>query len=235
MAKTIDMVGMKFGKLTVIERRGSDKSRACWLCMCECGNTCIVKGKYLRNGDTKSCGCIVVENAKQNAVKNIKRNNIYIKDDVLHIKFHNSKKEFICDASDYGKVVSTTWHVTKYGYARGNINGKMIFFHDYIMGISLEDGLFCDHINGDRLDNRKCNLRKVTSQQNSLNKSVYVNNSTGHKGVHKSQNKKKWIAVIGKDGRQYHLGTFNTFDEAVSARKSAEDELFGEYRRLDAS
>ena len=59
MARVKDMTGMKFGRLTVIERAENKGRRreACWLCKCECGNEIIVRGDSLRNGRTTSCGC----------------------------------------------------------------------------------------------------------------------------------------------------------------------------------
>ena len=60
MGKVIDITGQKFGKLTVIREEGRTKEgRATWLCQCDCGNTKVIKGKALRKGTTKSCGCIV--------------------------------------------------------------------------------------------------------------------------------------------------------------------------------
>ena len=53
-----DETGNKYGRLTVIKYEGINKQgRAVWLCKCSCGNTTTVVGKYLRNGDTTSCGC----------------------------------------------------------------------------------------------------------------------------------------------------------------------------------
>ena len=58
MSKAKDLTGMKFGRLTVIERRGSDKrKKALWLCKCECGNEVIVRTDILKSGATTSCGC----------------------------------------------------------------------------------------------------------------------------------------------------------------------------------
>lgn len=62
------MTGKRFGKLVVIKRSGSDKHKnATWLCKCDCGNETIVSGIYLRQGETRSCGCLqrkVVREAK---------------------------------------------------------------------------------------------------------------------------------------------------------------------------
>lgn len=58
MPKALNLIGEKYGKLTVLEKAGKDK-RGCWLwlCKCECGNETIVNGAKLKNGHTKSCGC----------------------------------------------------------------------------------------------------------------------------------------------------------------------------------
>lgn len=61
---TIDLTGQKFGKLTVIKKVekpnnvNPNRQYVFWLCQCDCGNTCVINGTYLRNGDTCSCGCI---------------------------------------------------------------------------------------------------------------------------------------------------------------------------------
>ena len=68
MSKAKDLTGTKFGRLTVIERRGSDKSGiAMWLCRCECGNEVVVRGSSLRRGGTTSCGCYNREKASEKA------------------------------------------------------------------------------------------------------------------------------------------------------------------------
>lgn len=62
----IDMIGKKYGRLTVIARaENSAKGRARWLCKCDCGNEKIVLGKHLRNGSTQSCGCLNKERTSQ--------------------------------------------------------------------------------------------------------------------------------------------------------------------------
>lgn len=67
MGKLIDLTGQKFGRLTVIERDGKTVrgEHARWLCQCECGKTTITLGRNLREGKTKSCGCIQAEHASR--------------------------------------------------------------------------------------------------------------------------------------------------------------------------
>jgi len=68
MAKFIDITGEKFGRLTVVERAENNKfGDAQWLCKCECGTEKAVTGYKLRNGHTKSCGCLSVDMGKERA------------------------------------------------------------------------------------------------------------------------------------------------------------------------
>ena len=57
MGKLIDMIGKRYGRLTIISRADNDGTRAVWNCKCECGNEVAVQGKKIRSGHTKSCGC----------------------------------------------------------------------------------------------------------------------------------------------------------------------------------
>lgn len=57
MGTLIDLTGQRFGRLTVIQHVGSQNGHVVWKCICDCGNSCNVKGIHLRNGHTTSCGC----------------------------------------------------------------------------------------------------------------------------------------------------------------------------------
>ena len=69
-ANTINEIGKIYGKLTVVEKAETPKGKigAYWKCKCKCGNEVIVKGDYLRNGDTQSCGCLNSKNEAQIAI-----------------------------------------------------------------------------------------------------------------------------------------------------------------------
>ena len=65
MTRTIDLTGQKFGKLTVIERKGTNiRGYAQWYCKCDCGKNTLVAGCNLRSGDTKSCGCLSIKHGQ---------------------------------------------------------------------------------------------------------------------------------------------------------------------------
>jgi len=79
-----------------------------------------------------------------------------------------------------------------------------------------------DHINHDTLDNRLINLRIVDNATNCKNKSRSKNNTTGVTGVYYCRSKLKWVAKIGVDNKLNNIGQYETFDEAVEARRKAE-------------
>lgn len=73
MGKLINIVGLKFSRLTIESRAPNQQTRAAWNCACECGNRVVVDGKKLRTGHTKSCGCYRVEvTAPAQGRKNLK-------------------------------------------------------------------------------------------------------------------------------------------------------------------
>lgn len=118
---------------------------------------------------------------------------------------------------------------TSYGYLQvnlGKVGGgrphlvhRLIFL--YMTGEMPEKDV--DHINGDRLDNRWCNLRLVDRQTNLRNMGVRSDNSSGYPGVSFAKDRNKWHAYIGSSiGERITLGHFGTREEAVAARKGAE-------------
>ena len=79
-----------------------------------------------------------------------------------------------------------------------------------------------DHINRSRADNRICNLRDVTHQQNVQNAGNFCNNTSGRKGVYWNKRDSRWSARFLLGDKYLSLGCFKTFDEAVAARVAAE-------------
>ena len=82
-----------------------------------------------------------------------------------------------------------------------------------------------DHINGVRTDNRLCNLREVTHQQNHMNQRISSKNTSGVTGVYLNNRKKLWCAQMKFNGKTYHLGSSAIFEEAVALRKNEENRL----------
>jgi hypothetical protein len=89
-----------------------------------------------------------------------------------------------------------------------------------------------DHINGIKSDNRPCNLREASRNQNVWNRSSPSTNTSGHKGIFWSAaGKKHWRASICRDGKKHYLGSFESADEAAEAYRMASQELHGEFAR----
>lgn len=92
---------------------------------------------------------------------------------------------------------------------------------------------FLDHINGDRLDNRICNLRLATWSENAMNAPKRRNNTSGYKGVFWDAKREKWMALIGIDGRYRNLGRYDTKEEAFAAYCAGCKKYHGEFARVD--
>ena len=142
----------------------------------------------------------------------------------------------LIDDNDYEKVIQYKWLCNNYGYAtrqywdRISKKYKGIFLSNFILG-ALENQSV-DHINGNRLDNRKNNLRICSFLENRRNKSIYKNNKSGFKGVDKSS-KNRWRATIRINGEKIHLGSFIDKKEAALAYDLAAQKHFGEFARLN--
>jgi hypothetical protein len=92
-----------------------------------------------------------------------------------------------------------------------------------------DEGLEIDHVNGDRLDNRFCNLRKATHAQNTRNKVASRSSATGCKGVYFDKDRNKFAAEVIHESKRYRLGRFETLDEAKAARDAAAKALHKQF------
>lgn len=113
------------------------------------------------------------------------------------------------------------------GYAITKVDSKPIFIHRIIM--NTPNGSFTDHINGDRLDNRKQNLRLCTYQNYNRNRRVADVNKSGVTGVYYSKTNNKWVAQIKNNGKIINLGFFENIEDAGLIRLKAEQILFKEF------
>ena len=230
MSKAFNLTGKKFGRLTVVKRvenyvYPNGYHDVQWLCRCDCGNEIVVRAKALtKNNGTKSCGCLQKEM--------VKKYNLYNLSGSYGIGYTLNGEEFWFDLEDYDLIKNYCWFITDKGYVRttdANNNFKPIYLHRLIMNVS--DDYYVDHIHGanSRHDNRKFNLRIATASQNQMNVNLSINNTSGATGVNWDKRKHKWTARIGINYERIHLGDFDSFEDAVRARKLAEDKYFGEF------
>ena len=148
---------------------------------------------------------------------------------ILYDKNNNEKARAIIDIDDINKVKVYKWGLSGGGYARNETH--RLFLHRLIT--NCPEGMIVDHINRNRLDNRKSNLRIVNDEQNSLNQGLKSNNTSGYKGVSWNKRRNKWEVYINVNKKRIKLGYYDDLEEAIKVRKEAEIKYHGEYRRLE--
>lgn len=194
-----DMTGERFGLLKVIERAPSRrKGRAAWLCECECGKRCVVTGKDLQEKKTQSCGCL---RRKSAAIR-----------DLTGQYFGLLKAKCPTDKRDY--------------------KGSVIWHCECRCGNSKE--VSSDKLLGDNTVSCCCKQRE---NQRNLNKTLHridgtcvehlkrkmrSDNTSGYTGIFIQRNGRCRVA-IGFKGVRHHLGTYDTLEEALAARRQGEE------------
>lgn len=135
----------------------------------------------------------------------------------------NKNKIALVDEEDFIKVREFCWTLNSSGYAVVYSKVQFMYMHRLVLNLSKSDELSVDHINGDKLDNRKSNLRICGLGINGFNK------KTGSKfrGVSRCKLKNKWRANIVKNGKQISLGYHDSEISAHEAYKKAALELYG--------
>ncbi len=160
----------------------------------------------------------------------------------LRIKSKGVWHTCLFSEQDKDFVLSRKWHVTAQGYAGTNtllsdgLPKRVITMHRAILGLT-DTKDHADHINGNRLDNRRENLRKCTQTEN--NRNVIPYGKTGYIGVVYDKRKTKngeWVGIkaqLRTGGKNICIGRFNTEIEAAKARDEASKKYFGEFARLN--
>lgn len=242
MMKTKDLTGQIFGKWKVlyqVEDYVSPKGQhqPMWMCECQCDKHTrkSVKAYVLNRGESTSCGCYNVEATKK---RNSRQNTYKLINDEYYIGYTQSGKEFYFDKEDYDLIKDYCWNIdNSNGYVKtiDRIDGSgKIYLHRLVMRCEKGDNTTIDHIDRNRINCRKCNLRFVTKCQNSMNAGIRSDNISGVKGVYWDKGKNKWIAKITVNKQDIYLGNYNNFEDAESARKEAEEKYFGEYNIINS-
>ena len=192
-----DIAGKRFGRWTVVERIVNKKDY--WLCKCECGAIKHVYGSSLRRGKSKSCGC--TQPYYGDLTNKRFGRLVVLKELGLNAK-GGRLWQCLCDCGNRTKTTT---------------NGL-------VRDVTTSCGCFSRECSKERIKKFNKDNHVENTNLNSLrNKKTPKHNKSGVRGVALDNN--KFTAQIGFQKRKYHLGTFNTLEEAAAARKEAEERL----------
>lgn len=128
----------------------------------------------------------------------------------------------------------TTWYAVRHVWISGTGKKIVVRMHREVVRLSgREVGKFVDHIDGNGLNNCDGNLRSATAQENKRNSRVRSDSLTGIKGVAYVASKNAWRSRIFHNGRNRHLGYFQSPEAASEAYSEAAERIFGEFARVN--
>lgn len=204
MGKAIDLTGTKIGMLSIIERR-TENSGTYYLCKCDCGNEKWIKSNYIiKKNKISSCGC--VKNYKFTDISGKRFGRLVA---IKRVGTYYSSTLWECKC-DCGNIVNIPLQHLNNGATRS-----------------------CGCLKSDKLKNKN-NFEEYQLDGTNVaylkSKRLSKANKSGVRGVCKKKNG-KWLAQITFKRKNYNLGTYESFEEAVKARKEGEEKLYNEFLR----
>lgn len=154
---------------------------------------------------------------------------IILHGDIALVEVHLDGTAAMIDAADVHLVAGRKWTRRKGGVRQSAGPGQpQPALHRVVLGMAADDVRRVDHVNGNTLDNRRCNLRVCDAAQNGWNRTRRnQNNTSGVPGV--SRNRSGWMAYVDVRRKRIYLGTFPTLAAAAAARRTGEIQHFGEW------
>lgn len=160
-------------------------------------------------------------------------NKFILEGEICKIQLYDNKCNPTCqvivDCEDYDMVKNYKWRVINSDQV---VNNKVGYLSRFLMMVNNTE-LQVDHINHDRLDNRRENLRICFNSENCLNKRKYKKNKSGYKGVCRENSTGKWRSEISFNGVTHYLGTYKTKREAAIRYNREAKKLHGEFACLN--
>jgi HNH endonuclease len=149
--------------------------------------------------------------------------------DSTHFSFFVGDVQGRIDWKDVPRFFGRSIYALPGGYLMVNIGNKAHLMHRLVLEMGPNEIAQVDHIKGDRADNRRSNLRTASPSQNGMNKKARADSQTGIRGVWWDARRQRWCVQICANKKRMAIGRFVSLDEAVDARRRAEDVYHGEF------
>lgn len=159
MGAFIDIKGQRFGRWTVVERVGTNKSGCIlWRCQCDCGKEKVVNGKILRNGESSSCGClhseIIAQQGRKNTTHGKRHTRIYREWSAMKARCYNENHSRYHRYGGRGITICEEWH-------------DFQAFYDWAIANGYQDNLTLDRIDSNgNYEPSNCRWATQKEQQN---------------------------------------------------------------------
>lgn len=209
--KRLDLIGDRYGRLTVIKEVEGKPNKRYFLCKCDCGNEVTVYMGNLRNGQTKSCGCLRDERATQTRTK-----------DLTNKKFSRLTAVEVIGRNENRRV--NIWK------CRCDCGNEIDVRTDHLLSREVRS---CGCL---KLEQDQKNIRDALLDQYIdgiatplLRSKLSTNNTSGIKGLSWAKREKKWRAYIIIGKKHIHLGYFKNKEDAIKARLEAEEKYHKPY------
>lgn len=202
-----DLTGRRFGRLTVIRRAETQNYRTRWTCRCDCGQEKTVASRDLKSGKVKSCGCLRRDVSEKN------------KKDIAGRRFGRLTALYPTQNRDRHGAVCWMCRCDC-----GNLTEAAV---PSLMNGSCKS---CGCLKKENQEKIQSRLHRIdgTCVEFLEKRKKRKDNKSGFRGVYQIKNGKYRVS-IGFRGERIYLGVYESFDDAVEARLSAEKELYGEF------
>lgn len=219
MGKAIDLTSQRFDRLVVVSKTEKRfRGHIVWHCKCDCGNEIDVPAIRLTKKNTRSCGCLLKETASKKGKQK--------KVDLTNKRFGRLLVLYPTDKRESGFIIwkckcdcGNETEVSSHNLASGNT----ISCGCYRIETALEkEHLLREYKKESYIFNTRLDMVKSGRNPNK-------NSSTGHLGVHKRRKDSKYVAIIRFQKKKYYLGSYYEIEGAIEARKTAENNLYGDF------
>ena len=221
--RTIDLTGKKFGRLTAMEpipERSADINVQ-WLCQCDCGNRKVFKAALLTSGRRKSCGCIGVR------TDGLMTSRTLVEGTCVEYMFSDHTPKNNTSGCKGVNLDRGKWRASITYGGKTKWLGTFDSFEDAVRVRKQAETEVREHLRvvikeqGVEISEERLQ-RNLKDKPNDKPSGTSKNNKSGYIGVFRYG--KKWRAYLSRDRKTHWLGTFATLEEAVEARRVAEDE-----------